>query len=286
MSILRFFSRSLPERWTYTPGDTIWKVLPTAKGILVGENRSEKDKVVTFFGIDLRSGTVLWSGLRLEEAWWVGIEMVRNDAVFLHAFARPDMPEHAGIHVLDLRTGAMRWARRDMTLRFVSGGRVFASPVRPDGDSIILLDAATGATVGTMVDDGEDFRTERSRSESESVPSYLLPDPLTEDDPRRRMFERVARKGTIAGDVDVLSVDGASIFSYHVRRDEGKDNVRLQHTIAVVDERSRVVYNAVTHSAARMPVVDAFFVQDGTLCYVREESTLVAVSLKDAPRSR
>src|SRR5512143_3768508 len=100
--------------WEYSTTGVLWRLLPAKQGVFVLEDRKVEAKNVTFACIDMRTGAGRWKDVALDERWWVGIELVERDAVILHGYGAPDLPDHRGIYLLDLQSGALLWQHAEL----------------------------------------------------------------------------------------------------------------------------------------------------------------------------
>ncbi len=261
--------------WTYSPGAKVWRMLPTDEGALVGEARDEAARTVSFFALDLEDGRVLWEGRTVREAWWVGIETVINDTVLLHMFARPDMPETAGIVALDMGTGKQLWNEPGWRILSARGGEIVVSDPSRDDGRVNVLSARTGEAL-RVLENGDPDLTVREGTVSEPA-GVQYPAQFSEGTAEWSAVLAHVGDRQLAGFVEAVEVDGRRIFSYHSSVPSGTDARTLEHSIIVLDGRGRRVFQDTLHQEAHMPVYDAFFVRNRKAYYVRRESELVCI---------
>ena len=275
LSDLFSFPRQLSPSWTYAPGSAIWRMLPTSEGSLVGESRDEEKKKVSFFCIDLRSGRPLWESVSVSEEWWVGIEAVHGDILFLHLFARPDMPEHAGLVAIDRSTGKVRWDRPYLQLRGLSDGHVIARDHRDPEGPLMALDAMTGVETGVT------FREDGSALEEFADPAGVTyPAPIQDGDMFARALAPHLRRHHLIGSGEGVQVDDRWIISYHASEKPAGEAGSFHHRIIVLDQDGKRLFMDVLHEEAHMPVYDAFFVRNGRCYYIRKERELICVDVR------
>src|SRR5689334_20968235 len=101
MSVLKLFkSRRRKVEWSYSTKGYLWRLVPSENGLFVIEDRDVESRKVTFACLDRQTGTVLWQGLALSEQWWITVDRIHNDLLFLHEYASPDMPEQKKIYAI------------------------------------------------------------------------------------------------------------------------------------------------------------------------------------------
>src|ERR1041385_7071151 len=133
--------------WLFKAKGMIWRLLPTTDGYFVGEDRTLDNKKTTFFCIDQKSGEVRWQNVSFGEDWWISLEVIHDDIVFLHEYAVPSMPEHKKIFALSLPTGKLLWSNDTLKFEFVAGEHVYASRETFEARIFFELDVGTGAVL-------------------------------------------------------------------------------------------------------------------------------------------
>jgi len=254
--------------------------------MLVGEDRDPAAKRASFFGLNRIKGEVLWENVVFEEPWWISIEAVHRDRVFLHGYSRPDMPDHQRVHVLDLFTGHTLWSRDDARFLFAADDSVFVSRDTASGRTIMELALRDGAVTGTRENDASELNAARSRVQRTAEDAPRFPLTLQETFPaggQPAYLQEVVQRGTMAGAMEVLVNDGLCLFSYHEKSDE---EGHLRNILNVVQmDNGRQVLSETLNEDVKGIVPDSFFVQEGILYFVRERSQLVAVTMADLSRT-
>lgn len=273
--------RNSVPTWVYHTQGVVWRLVPTDSGVFVGEDRTLDAKQVTFFCVDRTTGVVRWEKISLAEKWWVGIEAVHRDRVFLHGFSQPDMPDHKGIIALDLLTGRVSWSNNDLRFILASEHSVFAGKETIGGRMICELDLRTGSMLQSWEHEPAELTLAGSRMQSVPGTGVVFPSQLDEvrvnEDPALAMAYEHCPKEAIIGSIDVLDYSDFLFFSYH---EKGDTDSRLQHPLKVVDKKEGTVVLAETlEQNLRAVVPDSFFVQDNMLYFVKNRSWLTAVDI-------
>ena len=267
------FTRTLKPSWEYAPGASIWRMIPTSDGHLIGESRDEGAKKVDFFSIELSTGKPVWEHKEAGEDWWIGVDVVLEDVVLLHLFARPDMPEHAGLVALDRKTGTVLWKKPEVQLR---GCRTGAIVVRRQGSSE-EDETLLHPTSGDMLD-AADIPESSEGTGFRDPEGVIYPVPVDQGSPGWELFRRVLGRRTLIGMCEAVQVEDRWIFSYHATEEESSPGP-FTHEIAIMDDAGRTLFKDVLHESAHMPVYDAFFVQHQRVHYIRREKKLVCVDV-------
>jgi len=255
-------------------------MLPAPDGFLVGESRNEELKTVEFFCVDLASGRPVWEKKKLDEDWWIGIEAVHGGFLFLHRFARPDMPEHAGIVALDRSSGSIVWEQPYVQLVGAQHDRLYVRDHRtPEAPPSVVEIRSGDITEETVVMSAPEAAASYGFGDSDGI---TFPAPLQPGEEGWAFVQKLLRGRTLVGACEAVSVDDRWIFCYHATdRAEGASKT-FEHLIAVVDDHGKILFDDILHKEAHMPVYDAFFVHNSSVCFIRQERTLVSVDLRSA----
>jgi hypothetical protein len=275
---VRLFTRNLNRRWLYTPGGTIWRVHPAVRGRILGEERDLVRKQVSFFGLDMATGDVLWHRPGVGDSWWVGMNRVAGDLLFLHGFATPDLPVQRGVTVIAAATGEHLWSRAEWSMESVDEGSLTVREDRRGGSVVLAVDSSTGAVMSrNPASDGP------ARSPEDPLAAVEFPDVLSAADVRENPSGRfVAQQWALdrlAGPVEILEHPALVMMAASEQKGKGDEGTYVHHLRVVRRNSGKVVYRDILDASAKGPGMDAFFVQDHALVYVRERRTLCAVSL-------
>lgn len=280
------FSRNtvLPA-WTYRANGVIWRLLPTTSGVFVGELRDPETKRTSFFCVNQQSGDVLWERISLEEQWWIGVEAVHDDRVFLHGFSTPDMPDHKGITALDLFTGKISWQNPDLRFVLCVDNSLFASKDGPDGRTLLALNYRTGELVQTC--DSTMLESARARPNAipNNVPEFPTPFELSDSmDEHAVLLHKHCAIDDVVGSVEALKINNLLFFNYH-SHSNNNDQKHLKNTLNVLDlNEGHLVFTEILNNNAAAPTPDSFFVHGGMLYFIKDRSSLTAVSIAELSR--
>jgi len=260
-------------------------VHPAVAGRVVGEERDLERRRVTFFALDFRSGAPLWKGLGVEEQWWTGIERVEEELLFIHGFVSPDLPLHRGITVVELSHGVILWSNPAWTLDEVMGDRITVLGDQRSGQGMLVVNGRTGEVQEHVDHEPRSQQADRSPRSDEprwwntvAFPGAVSVEELAGQSAAAPLLTRWPANA-IAGPVEMLVHSPLLIAAAAVRRNRLKGET-IEHELLIVDQaKQKIVHDVVLARDARGAVMDAFFVQEGTLVYVVEGRTLCGVHL-------
>jgi hypothetical protein len=282
MGFLEFLKgRSLRPRWKYEARGIIWRVIPTASGKIVGEERDVSEKKARFFCLNQHTGEVFWEGLTLEEQWWIGIETVHQDLILFHGFSTPDLPGHKMIIAVDVLTGRTVWQNKEMTFVAALGESVFASNDTIQGRIYCVLDCRTGMVLRDVAEDDEEMRGAQHIPVFEAANEILLPTPVSDSDPLTMAIAAHANVDATAGGSEALDWEDLVVLSYCEKTRESTDEqLNLRNIIKVVNKTNgNVLFTEILDSNSSVHMSESFFIQHSVLYFVKGQNELTAVHL-------
>ncbi len=274
--------------WRLDAGGTLWRLKFSNTGLILGEARDLEAKNSWFFCCSEADGALVWTDLRLEEPWWVGLEDIDDGRFYLHGFRKPDMPQHLGIHAYDLATGAPLWSNSELAFLFAFDGSVYASQERFDGLHVLRLSRDDGSVVEELGQQNERVATMRAvLNEQESFAGYRYPEPFDETHPAfsalRARVHAIADPAVIAGNLDLLTDSGLVLFSWHEAL-PGRQRSFKQEFVALDAESDTVLFRDTIVDEATATGIDSFFLKDHQLFYIKNYRTLTSHDLTRVPQ--
>ena len=289
MNISSLFQRQqLKPAWSYTTEGVLWRIVFSESNFIIGEDRDTENKQVTFFCLNAVNGDVLWKGMTFAEPWWIGIEGVKHDKIFLHGFKKPDMPEHGKIIAVDLGTGRELWRNNDYAFVCATNDRVFAFRDFFEKRKYYEIDSSGGAFIQEFNEAPEGLYEMKNASHGRN--DFLFPESsietLAEYPLVTRHVSLYCDMEQLRGPVEFVRSNGMLVFNYHALtgRDEKNMDV-LQNRLCVVEEEgSKRIFADVLNESTPSPVPDSFFLDDRTLYYIKNKNTLVSIQLHQIVR--
>jgi hypothetical protein len=274
----------LRVKWKYTTTGQLWRLLPAASGLLVIEERDPERKSVSFTCLDAASGSVRWSGLKLREPWWVTLDLVRDDTVFLHGYSAPDLPDHKSIVAVDLSTGALLWERDDLKLLFANAGSVVAARDGFETREFFELQLRSGETIRSL--DLTALEALRSAATYADTPQVVFPEPAVSFGGWKSLpvgLQQAALPSVEPDRTELIEHPHYWIVGHTSAEEESDGKQRYRQLLTIVDrERTKVAFSTVTAGNASAPVPDLFFLFQGLVYFVSGRTTVSAISLGTA----
>jgi hypothetical protein len=272
------FTRTLKLRWQYTPGAMIWRVHPAVQGRILGEERDLERKQVFFFALDMATGAVLWHKPVVGNPWWVSMNRVVGDLLFLHGFATPDMPVQRGVTIVAAGTGERLWSRAEWSIERLVERSLIVREDRREGSVLLVVDPYTGSVLNEPA--GHERPPQPSEDSFADVEfPAMLPCTSVQEHRSGRFIAQQWSVDQLAGPIELLEHPAVVMMAAHERKEEGGHAAFVHHLRVVKRNTGTVIYRDILAASTTGFGMDAFFVQDRALVYVRERRTVRAVSL-------
>jgi hypothetical protein len=289
MKIFSLFDQSkLNPAWSYAAHGSIWRILFSDSGNILGESRTQEKKQATFFCLDEQTGAMRWQDVRLSEPWWVGIEAIHRNLVLLHEFANPSMPEHKGIIVLDLATGKELWRNDELTFWFAFQDFVYASKPQFEQRVGYKLSLENGTIVEEYRESLDEINQVRRRSleeqKSQQEHDYRFPELFDEGNINADValwLKRTMKGVPVHGGIECVQHRPYFLVNFFVAgRSSTPESPILENHFLVYDTtKNKEVFRELLASDAKAPTPDSFFVKSGTAYFIKNQNILTALRL-------
>lgn len=289
MKIFSLFDQSkLSPAWSYAAHGSIWRILFSDSGEILGESRDPEKKQATFFCLDEQTGDVRWQDVRLSEPWWVGIDAVHRNRVLLHEFANPSMPEHRGIIALDLVTGKELWRNDELTFWFVFQEFVYAYKPQFEQRVGYKLSLDKGTVIEEYRESLDEVNQLRRRSleeqKSQQEHDYRFPKLFEEESlgtDVTQWLKRTVRGRLVHGSIEYIQHQPYFLANFFAagRTSTPESPILENHFLVYDTTKNKEVFRELLASDAKAPTPDSFFVKSGTAYFIKNQNILTALRL-------
>ena len=273
----------LKELYTYSNKRQLWRLLPTNSVKIVIEDRDVESKEVFFNCLNIETGKPIISNLQFEEKFWIGIETIHKDIIYLHKFAKPDMPGHKGIIAYDINNKEILWSNDQYTFLFINDGKIYCYSEKFEGKNFYTIDSGTGEFIEDLGDDAREINLIRQQTfNNDQYKNYLFPETFSGIEQKDAKFfkylEEIKNNKVITGGINFVIKKELLMFNYH----EIKGNGKLKNIFTAVDiftEKS--ILNTVLNKDSENIIPDSFFVLSDLIFLLKEKNELVVCSIKE-----
>jgi len=276
-------SKQLKPIWEFSTGVLIWRILFSSQNTIVGETRNQETKSTSFFCVDARTGKSLWKEIEFDEPWWIGIETVYDKWIILHRFARPDMPEHRGIYLVELTSGKLLWKNNELTYWFVLDQKLYAYKYIFEKRLGYEIDINTGTMLNEFADNLDslhELRRQVLQKESESMQSTVFPKLYSQREDNSEAataIQLITGGNALEGWIEYLLRNNILVVS-HYRKENSSASATLENILTVYDiERREKRFSEIIMKGVQVPSPDTFFVKDEFVYFIKNQDTLTAL---------
>jgi hypothetical protein len=271
----------LKKNYKFDNGRQIWRIIPTNAGKLIIEEREPEKKQVYFHCLLLDSGKKILSNFQLDDKFWVGIEAVRDDVIYFHKFAKPDMPKHRGIFAFDIMKKEFTWQNPELIFLFLLDEKLYAYKEKFEGRDYYAINLSTGEMIEDVGANYELINKLRDESiKEEENNGYLFPEVFeadSETDSRAGEFIKAFRNAfVVSGKIEYLLKDQLFLMSFH----ETNSNGSMNNLFKAVDlSTGKYILEEVINKETSLFLTDSFFVKDDLLFLLFGKTRLLVYKL-------
>lgn len=273
-----FRKGKLRPSWRYNTNHAIWRVLPTGAGKLVCEIRDLDQKRTHFVSINQTTGAVEWES-GFGDDWWIGVETVQRGVLLLHKYASPDLPEHRSITAVSIHDGKVIWHNDELRFEGVGGGRAYASIHDRMSMRFVEVDIETG-NVHKEFDSYDAMRKDSGGSHDEPKAEVLFPACKPDINGFESAVQHFCSKQKVVGPIEYIENGSYFICSLHERSARSSKEQSMFDTTLHVLKNRKLVFSEKLNRDSSTFMQGSFLVEDGTLLFTKDRSTLTAVSLR------
>ena len=267
-----FKSSHIKPSWTFSAQSTLWRLHFGGEKI-IGEDRNVDTRSVQFFCLNEQDGKIIWNENSFGEQWWIGIEAILGNRLYLHGFKKPDMPEHKKIICADIETGNELWRNNDVAFWSADENFVFAFKELFERRVYYKLNAFTGEII-------EEFQNEPSEHHSEDLSAFAFPQPLSQHSDNYQLILKTAEQmfthfQNINNCEYVIHDSFLIINIYTVEKEQS-----LKNRLFVFNtQNKKQLFTEILNHQTPYQVPDSFFLRNSKLYFIMERKTLVAIQL-------
>jgi hypothetical protein len=267
---------SIKKNYSFSNKRNIWRLVPSASGYLVIEEREMNSKEVFFNCLKTSDGKILFKDFQLEEKYWIGIEVVYKDFIFFHKFRKPDIPDHRGIYAFDIRTQNLIWQNDDLIFLLAKDDKVYAYHVTFEGREYFTLDNLSGDIIEELGNNISEINRVREESiKNDFANNFLFPEKFVENEKTQsigKIISKVSDGIKIIGDINWLRYNDYVMFNYHESNSDGSFN----NCFKVMDViKNKIVLNETLNNKSKNLISESFFIANDLLFLLVEKTKLV-----------
>jgi hypothetical protein len=271
----------LKKNYKFDNGRQIWRIIPTDFGKLIIEEREPEKKQAYFHCLSLDSGKKILSNFQLDDTFWVGVEAVKDDIIFFHKFAKPDIPKHRGIFAYDITKKEFLWNNPELIFLFLFENKLYAYKDKFEGRNYLAINANNGEVVEDI---GENYdhvnKLRRAASMQEADNGYQFPEAFEIDSGMDKQaiefIKSLRNEFVISGKVEYVLNNQLLLISFHEANSRGSMNNLFK---AVDLSTGKYILEEVINKETSLFLTDSFFVKDDLLFLLFGKTRLVVYKI-------
>lgn len=263
----------IKKHFSIKPGRQIFRVLITPLGKLIIDSRDLNTKEAFFSCIEPDTKKGIFKDFQLEEKYWIGIEAMIGDIIYLHKFAKPDMPGHKEIIAIDILSQKTLWTELKYSFLFAYENMIYCYLQKFEEREFVALDYLTGEIKENFGSDYSKINERYEKSEKEKYSNeFKFPDIFTGIGIPETFYVNITHEEEIEGDIEYLLYDDLILLNYHKKNDNGF----LQNKfIAYSREKNKIIYEEILNANAKANVPGSFFIHRDYLYLLKEKMELI-----------
>jgi|SRR5690606_1764255 len=275
----------IKKEYTYSTSKQIWRLLPSNTNKLIIEERDPELKEVSFSCIELSSGKKLFINKTIEEKFWIGIEKIYNDIIFLHKFKKPDMPGHIGIIAFDINKKEILWKNDELIFLFINNEDLFCySETSFESKRYFKLNYLTGEILNNYGgNQSEIIKTQEMIKDEDEFAGYTFTQQffleIETDERVKNILTEERNSNLISGKINYIKINNLLLFSYHIIIPEKNE---MKNIFKAVDiDKRKIIFDMELNRGVKNFIPDSFFIKDNLLFLLKEKSELIVCSLPE-----
>ncbi|MBK9098222.1 MAG: DUF4905 domain-containing protein [bacterium] len=271
----------LKKNYKFDNGRQIWRIIPANSGKLIIEEREPEKKQAYFHCLSLGSGKKILNNFQLDDKFWVGVEAVKDDIIFFHKFAKPDMPKHRGIFAYDITKKGFLWNNPELIFLFLYKDRLYTYRDKFEGRNYLAINPFNGEVIEDIGENYEyinKLRSEASLNETDS--GFLFPEAFEIDsgiDEKANEFIKTLKNDfVVSGKIEFILKNQLLMMSFHEANSKGSFNNLFK---AVDLSKGKYILEEVINKETSLFLTDSFFVKDDLLFLLFGKTRLVVYEI-------
>lgn len=257
--------------FSHTFEQTIWRILPhPVRNEWALELRDAEQKSVSWALLDLARPALRWQAAPEATDWWTTLAAFAGEALYLHNYRYPDVPEPTDLLAVSATEGTLAWVLPGWWLVRVQPeeGTLLVAQRLPETIRYHLCDAQTGVLRGTL---------NESKTPAQSTPDYRAP---VRYGPRDIYFDvlssflekMVGVPTPIA--VDYLEVNPYVVFSYYLYEQK-----KVAQYLLIVNRAKEILYHERLGEDRQGVGRDTILYKAGYLACLRNSNEFISIKL-------
>lgn len=271
----------LKKKVKFSDSNQIWRIKITDTDKIFIETRDTEKMKAFYHCFEIPNGKQIFSGHQMGEKFWLGIEAIKNDTVFFHRYAKPDMPGHKGLFAFDINTQQIIWEDEEHAFLFIKDNLIYVYQEGFEGRYYFTLNEKTGEVVRELGQNSTEVNLLRDEAEREiDYSNYIFPEKylgVSENSNVEDIINNELSTLQTKGNVEYTILDKLLVFNYHAVVSEKT----LLNKIKAFDlSTAKEIYSDILNKSANAYAPDSFFIYKNMIILLKEKREVFVLEIK------
>jgi len=268
--------------YSYNDNKQIWRLQISNTDKLIIETRDTNNKEVFFNCIQIESGKNVFINYQFEEKFWIGIEEIYKDIIFLHKFNKPDLPGHKQIIAFDINSQKIIWENRELSFLFILHDKIYAYKQNFEERNYYEIDYRTGKIINDLNSDVYEInKLNEIAAGSKDFSNYIFPQKFDKTQENGGVIKEIILKEIqdleIVGNVEYNKFESLLLMNHYSKT---TGSLLLNKFKIFNSDNKKEILCETLNSNANAFVPDSFFVYLNYLILLIEKNKLIVYELK------
>jgi hypothetical protein len=251
------------------------------QGILAGEERNTLTRETSLFAYDLIFGKLLWSGLSLEDKWWLSLIELTENSLYVQHYAEGPLPSPSGVTSIGLSSGTVRWTQPRVAYFAEASDEVILLQQGMLQEQYLAVDAITGEMTRRL--STADLAPRDPNEFSHLTFAHAIDPRELASSEAQRLLANLVSLDDLRGSIEYLDRGDDKILSFYSRDTKDAqamlENKLVQDLTIVSAASGQLLFRERLSNAANYPVQGSYFIFNDRLLYVKDGSELKSITL-------
>ncbi len=272
----------IEKKYSITNGKQLWRIEISDNEKLYVETRDKEKKEVFFSCFVLENGEPVFENFQFEEKFWIGIERIYKDIIYLHKYPKPDMPAHSEIIAFDSASQKILWSNDEYAFFFVHEDKVYGKKDTFGNVEYCIFDYLTGEKLDLNHEQEEIEKLALKVKSEANYDDYEFPEVLDsgEEDESKiiKLISANLNGDDFTGKVEYAILNNLLFTSVHKKLDNGKMNCLLFVNDMLSGE---LILSETTNENLELFAADTFFIYKNYLIILKNQNELIVNLIKE-----
>ncbi|MCX7797656.1 MAG: DUF4905 domain-containing protein [Melioribacter sp.] len=269
----------IKKYFNYDFQNQIWRILISDKDKLIIETRNPDTKEAFYNCFDIHNKNFLFTYLQFDEKYYIGIDAIYKEIIYLHKFPKPDLPYHKEIIAFDINSQKILWINKDLSFLFPYENRIYAFKQGFEERYFFALNYLTGELLEDLGNDYKTINFLRAESEKQKkYDHYLFPERYFYNNNNiSQIIDKFINNLDIIGHIEYGIYKNIIMLSYHTHN---RYNTLTNNFMVIDLDKNKNIITEKLNSNTKSFITDSFFMYKNFLILLKEKNGIIIYKLE------